>query len=122
METIEEYLSEIETEIYLMHCYDEGMSFSDFEESIMEYIDNNEEIIYYSNAMDYLMENDTSLTESLSLASDMGYDASNLNSELLATLLYQENLRNEWYKLSEEIEEYFEEYEEYLETLNEEEE
>ena len=121
METIEEYLSKIETEIDLLNCYDEDMSFSDFEDEVIESI-NETEIIYYSKAMDYLMENDTSLTESLSLASDVGYDASNINSELLATLLYQENLRNEWYELSEKIEEYFEEYEEYIETLNEEEE
>ncbi len=121
METIEEYLSEIETEIDLLNCYDEDMSFSEFEQSVMDSIDD-DEIIYYSKAMDYLMEHDSSLTESLSLAYDTGYDVSNINSELLATLLYQENLRNEWYELSEEIEEYFEEYEEYIETLNEEEE
>lgn len=121
METIEKYLDEIETEIDLIGCYDDDMSFSDFEDAIMESI-NNENIIYYSQAMNYLIENDTSLTSSLSLASDIGYQASDIDSELLASLLYQENLRNEWYEISEEIEEYFEEYLEYLETLNEDEE
>jgi len=120
METIGQFLQEIETEIDLVYSYLVGMSFSDFEDAILESI-YEAEIIYYSEAMDYLMENDRSLTESLSLASDMGYNASDSNSELLATLLYQENLRNEWYELSEEIEEYFEEYEQYLEKLNEEE-
>ena len=121
METIEQFLHEIETEIDLLNCYEEDMSFSDFEESVMEYI-LSEEIIYYSDAMDYLMEHDSSLIRSFILAEDSGYTIRDLNSELLATLLYQENLRNEWYELSEEIEEYFEEYEDYIETLNEDEE
>jgi hypothetical protein len=118
METIQKYLDKIETEIDLMNCYNEGMLFSDFEDAIMESI-NNEDIIYYSEAMSYLIENDTSLKNSLCLASDIGCQVSDINSELLASLLYQENLRNEWYDISEEIEEYFEEYLEYLETLNE---
>lgn len=60
---------------------------------------NEEEIIYYSRAMEYLMENDTSLQESISLAADMGYETKALNSELLATLLFQQNLREELDKL-----------------------
>ena len=118
METIEKYLDKIETEIDLVNCYNKDMLFSDFEDAIMESI-NNEDIIYYSEAMSYLIENDTSLTNSLCLASDIGCQVSDINSELLASLLYQENLRNEWYHISEEIEEYFEDYLEYLETLNE---
>lgn len=124
METIGQFLHEIETEIDLVYSYEEGMSFSDFADAVIESI-NETEIIYHSIAMDYLMEHDSSLTKSLSLASEMGYlfeGVNNANSELLATLLYQDNLRNEWYELSEEIEEYFEEYEEYIETLNEDEE
>ena len=48
-------------------------------------------IIYYSEAIKFLAEHDPSLVESLSLAGDFGYDCSdgNINSELLATLLYQ---------------------------------
>jgi len=45
------------------------------------------EIIYYSNAMEYLAENDPSLLESLEIAKEYGYDTGSLNSELLASLL-----------------------------------
>src|ERR1700753_1717421 len=53
---------------------------------------NEQDIIYYSKAMEYLSENDASLIESLGLAQELGYTAGKLNSELLATLLYQQNL------------------------------
>lgn len=66
-----------------------------------------DEIIYYSNAMEYLMENDSSLMESCELASDLGYETKNLNSELLATILTQHNLNQELYKLQDEIEEIY---------------
>src|SRR3990167_3960358 len=62
----------------------------DFTEAMQERI-GEIEVIYYSNAMEYLAENDTSLRESMGLASDMGYEAKNINSELLATILKQQN-------------------------------
>ena len=46
----------------------------------------NEEVIYYSTAIRYLKDNDPSLTESFEIATEYGYEAKNLNSELLATL------------------------------------
>ena len=46
----------------------------------------NVEIIYYYKAMQYLLEHDTSLTESLELAAEYGYETQNLNSETLASL------------------------------------
>jgi vacuolar-type H+-ATPase subunit I/STV1 len=70
---------------------------------------NEEEIIYYSNAIEYLKENDASLKESLGLASEIGFTLENLSSETLATLLYQQNLRNELSNLRKEIEAIFEE-------------
>lgn len=54
-----------------------------------------QEIIYYSNAIEYLSKNDSSLRESLELAHEMGADLKALNSEYLATLLFQRNLSNE---------------------------
>jgi hypothetical protein len=45
------------------------------------------EIIYYSRAIDYLKENDSSLNESLKLAYEYGYELKDLNSEKLASLL-----------------------------------
>ena len=46
----------------------------------------NEEVIYYSTAINYLKENDPSLSESLEIATEYGYTTNNLNSELLASL------------------------------------
>ena len=58
-------------------------------------INESSEIIYYSRAMDYLAENDASLTRSLELASEFGYSLEDLNSEKLASILnYQENVDN----------------------------
>ena len=50
------------------------------------------EIVYYGRAIDYLAENDPSFVESLALASEMGYELSSLNSEILATLHWQNYL------------------------------
>jgi len=54
-----------------------------------------QEIIYYSQAMEYLAENDNSLRDSLQLAHDAGYELHSLNSETLATLHYQQALMDE---------------------------
>ena len=66
-----------------------------------------DEIIYYSNAMKYLSENDNSLRESMEIADELGYEPKNINSELLATLLQQRNLEEELNGLTNEIEECF---------------
>lgn len=52
----------------------------------------NTEIIYYTNAIKYLQENDPSLHESIESAIEYGYtDVEKLNSELLASLLATRN-------------------------------
>jgi hypothetical protein len=61
------------------------------------------EIIYYSNAIKYLSENDSSLNRSLGIASDMGYEPKNLNSEILASILASEINREEWSELESEL-------------------
>jgi hypothetical protein len=75
-------------------------------ESLREEI-NEDQVIYYSNAMKYLMEHDGSLMESLGLAHDLGYTADKINSELLATLLQQQNMNEELGGMIEEIENLF---------------
>lgn len=45
------------------------------------------EVIYYANAIEFLQKHDTSLQHSLELAGDLGYEANNLDSEILASLL-----------------------------------
>ena len=53
----------------------------------------NVEIYYYSNAIKFLQEKDPSLTESLEIANEFGYDLENIDSELLASLLASQMLR-----------------------------
>ena len=61
------------------------------------------EVIYYPNAMKYLSENDESLRESLELATDLGYELKNINSELLASLLKTENNREDYNNFIDEV-------------------
>ena len=44
------------------------------------------EIIYYYKAMEYLKENDASLSESIEIANECCYNLENINSELLASI------------------------------------
>jgi len=78
------------------------------------------EIIYYSAAIEYLSENDPSLQESMSIASEMGFTTENLNSELLASLLASQNCREEWQELETEISNFFKELGTEIEELEEE--
>ena len=72
---------------------DEQIKFDDYNEAI-EYC-YEQEIIYYSKAMNYLIENDVSLKDSLAIATEYGIDdPSKLNSEYLATIHYQDALIN----------------------------
>lgn len=61
------------------------------------------EVIYYSSAIDYLRENDQSLTESLELAKDMGYTLDKLSSEVLASILKSENNRIDYQEFITEV-------------------
>lgn len=87
--------------------------FESFRDGVEKLIDQ-AEIIYYSKAMEYLMQNDVSLSNSLALAGELGYSLAddNLNSEILATLLLQKELREEFAEIEDDIEELFEEFEE----------
>tara|TARA_R110000824_G_C15169162_1_gene672729 strand:- start:1080 stop:1409 length:330 start_codon:yes stop_codon:yes gene_type:complete len=93
-------------DIDLANLYYKEDTFEDFSEKVTEAI-MNEEIIYYYEAMKYLAREDASLSQSLEIASEYGYTVENLNSELLATLLYQQNLNNQWAEISEEVETIF---------------
>jgi phosphoenolpyruvate carboxylase len=63
----------------------------------------NIEIIYYYKAMRYLLDNDTSLSESINIALEYGYTLENINSELLASLLASQEARNKYYELETQI-------------------
>lgn len=64
------------------------------EEFIDEVNNNNmldEEIIYYSNAIKYLSENDPSLSQAFEIADECGFELKDLSSEKLASLLATRN-------------------------------
>ena len=110
-EKIEKFLRE---EIKLRHIdlldYINGEnvnSFDDIFQQVEEQGGFNVEIIYYSRAMEYLMENDTSLQNSMQLAADFGYTPEDINSELLASLLASQYTMEELYKCEHEITEFF---------------
>ena len=102
MTSIYNRLNELSSNLYLSDYYTEGIEIDEFIDEALEGI-YNQEIIYYYKAMEYLRENDSSLNLSLEIADELGFETSSLNSELLATLLYQNNLRNELYSLQYEI-------------------
>ncbi len=106
MSKVIDFLNGLDTELDLVYVYEEGISFDEYRERVHDYI-SEQDIIYYSEAMEYLNKNDNSLKESLNLAAELGYETQNLNSETLATLLYQQNLMEEFSEISNEIEEFF---------------
>jgi len=73
-------------------------SVDDLIDRVEQYIQETE-ITYYSTAMKFLTDNDTSRTNSLDLAHEMGCSLEYLNSEPLATILLQDLLRSELYAI-----------------------
>ena len=61
------------------------------------------EIIYYYKAIKYLAEFDASLSESLEIANELGYELKNINSELLASLLATYYNEQKFWELEEQI-------------------
>lgn len=122
---IENFLKEVSPEnVYILDYVDvENIDLENAFDSIEEMISDNNgfdvEIIYYSNAIEYLQENDPSLRDSLEIASEYGYDADKLNSEILASLLASQNSRNDFSELRDQIEEFFSELQEEEETEEE---
>ena len=100
-------------DVDVQYIYEEGMTFNEFEDSVLDRIAEIE-VIYYSNAIAYLKEEDPSLKNSLQIAKNMGYDLGSLNSELLATLLKQENEKDMWFEINDVVEDLFNQYQEFL--------
>jgi len=105
---IQEALGDIGIELWSKDILD----IDDIEE-LSDYLDEqmlfNVEIIYHYKAMKYLLEHDASLQYSLGIAGDLGYTVENLNSELLASLLASENIREEYSNIINDLEEILEE-------------
>ena len=99
---------------------------SDIMDQITRSIDE-EEVIYYSSAMEYLSKEDPSLRISLDLAREYGYSLDSLSSEVLATILKQNELLEELnendihdiiYDVISDFEELYNVYEEYEDLCN----
>jgi hypothetical protein len=71
---------------------DEITKFESYDDAI-DYC-NEQEIIYYHVAMNYLIENDCSLYDSIQSCVDMGMELDGINSETLANVHYQDALIN----------------------------
>jgi uncharacterized protein YaaR (DUF327 family) len=80
-------------------------------ESIFDMVNDNGgfdvEIIYYSNAIEYLKRYDNCLTESIEIAIEYGYTLENINSELLASLLASKKSMIDFWDYQNEINEFF---------------
>jgi predicted hydrocarbon binding protein len=83
--------------------YSEITTIEELTERIEERIQETE-VIYYSEAISILKEEDQSLTESFEIAEEFGYTLKNLNSEVLATLIVQTRLNEELYDFIKEVE------------------
>jgi len=113
-EKIEEFLRTINVEnLDVLNCVDteEVNSYDDVYEAIEESGGFDVEIIYYSAAMEYLSDNDNSLSDSLELAEEMGYSVGDLSSEVLASLLATQKVREDFSEYSSEIENFFDDLE-----------
>ena len=93
-------------DVDLANLYYNEDTFTDFCDKVNNAI-MQEEVIYYHEAIKYLMNEDASLSDSLDIASEYGYTTEQLNSELLATLLYQQRLTEQWYEIEEQVKELF---------------
>ena len=119
-EKIETFFAELDKRIDIndnlinyvdIDAIDNDDAFTSIYEMIEENYGFNIEIIYYSNAIKYLQENDPSLRESLEIAAEYGYEVKILNSEILASLLKSQNVRDEFLYFRDEINEFFQELE-----------
>lgn len=119
-EKLEEFLSSLDSEINIINCVDLD-NVTDFN-SLREEIEGSKgfdiEISYYSNAIEYLTENDASLTESLAIAAESGYNIENLNSELLASLLASQKNREDFEEFEDKVIDFFDWLDTYSERLD----
>ena len=83
--------------------YNEINTLEDFEDCLNDRI-LELQIIYYATAIDILKEEDQSLTESLEQAYECGYSITDVNSEILATLIIQKRCFDELHDFMQEVE------------------
>lgn len=105
---------------FYCECWDASISYYDgdndvdsFTEWYTETYIHGASIVYYHSAVEFLTENDPSLTNSILKAHEYGYTLDDLNSELLASLLLQDILIQELESCRDDIAEHFKEQEEF---------
>lgn len=85
-------------------------------EFITNYLDSSDytDFVYYDHAMDFLKSKDTSLSQSLEIASDYGLDLKSVDSVVLANLLFRSECDDVLYseEFRQGLEEIFAEYSE----------
>jgi len=106
------FFKTLNTEINIIDYVNlEDIDFQNAFNSIYDTIQDNNgfdiDIIYYSNAIQYLKENDASLKESLEIAIEYGYTLEDISSEILASLLASKNAVENFYNLESEINNFF---------------
>ena len=106
MDTIKKRLSEINSTIELTDYYHEGITLDEFIEEVTTSI-YQDGITYYSEAIKYLAREDSSLTKSTELYMELGETLEDLNSERLATVLYQQRQLESLSDINAEIESAF---------------
>jgi hypothetical protein len=94
-------------DIFENHYKNDFSIFNNFE-ALTIFLDNyqafHSDIIYYSEAMNYLSEEDTSLSQSINIAIDFGYNITSIDSEFLANLLIGEKRQELWFSFQPKIE------------------
>lgn len=119
LERIENFFNEIELTHLNINDYlsDSDLQDLDFSNAFKEILNILQEkdafeidVIYYSNAMQYLTLHDTSLRDSIDLALERGYELKNINSELLASLLATQITTDAFWGYQSEIDEFFENF------------
>jgi hypothetical protein len=102
----EDYAEDIDIDSILHYNDINDINDSD---DLLELIEDNNgfniDIFYYSKAMEYLSENDFSLSESIDIAIELGYSLENINSELLASLHASQKAREDFHDITDEIDE-----------------
>jgi hypothetical protein len=91
-ELLKSDFTDLESAIDFHYIIDEVGTIDEMQEKISDYIQESCDIIYYSNAIEYLQKNDPSLRISLDIAQEYGFSFQNINSEVLASLLYKQEL------------------------------
>jgi hypothetical protein len=104
------FLSDLDSQIDLAYYMtDEITSYDELRDAIENDNGFDVEIIYYSTAIQYLKDYDSSLNISIQLALEYGYELKNINSELLASLLSSQVERDKFYSYENEISSFFNE-------------